>query len=93
MLSFFPRDVLDEILYLIESVSEDFPTYSSTPSRKQPCHIILKPIHKCKICGPDSLSSCISELLYLYCVDILKNLPIHSFKLSYYTSPQGLFTQ
>ena len=29
MLSFFPRDVLDEILNLIESVSEGFPTYSS----------------------------------------------------------------
>ena len=29
MLSFFPRDVLDEILDLIESVSEGFPTYSS----------------------------------------------------------------
>ena len=28
MLSFFPRDVLDEILYLIESVSEGFPPYS-----------------------------------------------------------------
>ena len=28
MPSFFPRDVLDEILSLIESVSEDFPTYS-----------------------------------------------------------------
>ena len=28
MLSFFPRDVLDEILDLIESVSEGFPTYS-----------------------------------------------------------------
>ena len=28
MLSFFPRDVLDVILYLIESVSEGFPTYS-----------------------------------------------------------------
>ena len=27
MLSFFPRDVLDEILNLIESVSEGFPTY------------------------------------------------------------------
>ena len=30
MLSFFPRGVLDEILNLIESVSEDFPSYSST---------------------------------------------------------------
>ena len=28
MLSFFPRDVLDEILDLIESVSEGFPTYT-----------------------------------------------------------------
>ena len=27
MLSFFPGDVLDEILYLIESVSEGFPTF------------------------------------------------------------------
>ena len=29
VLSFFPRDVLDEILNLIESVSEDFPSYSN----------------------------------------------------------------
>ena len=29
MLSFFPRGVLDEILNLIESVSEEFPSYSS----------------------------------------------------------------
>ena len=28
VLSFFPRDVLDEIWDLIESVSEGFPTYS-----------------------------------------------------------------
>ena len=28
VLSFFPRDVLDEILNLIESVFEDFPSYS-----------------------------------------------------------------
>ena len=27
MLSFFPRGVLDEILNLIESVSEEFPSY------------------------------------------------------------------
>ena len=30
VLSFFSRDVLDEILNLIESVSEDFPSYSDT---------------------------------------------------------------
>ena len=29
MLSFFPRGVLDEILNLIESLSEGFPSYSS----------------------------------------------------------------
>ena len=29
MLSVFPRDVLDDILGLIESVSEGFPTYSN----------------------------------------------------------------
>ena len=36
VLSFFPRDVLDEILNLIESVSEDFPSYSLIPDRSQP---------------------------------------------------------
>ena len=34
VLSFFPRDVLDEILNLIESVSEDFPSYSSVAGKK-----------------------------------------------------------
>ena len=33
MLSFFPRDVLDEILNFIESVSEGFPSYPSTKRR------------------------------------------------------------
>ena len=33
MLSFFPRGVLDEILNLIESVSEGFPSYSSVHER------------------------------------------------------------
>ena len=34
MLSFFPRGVLDEVLNLIESVSEGFPSYSFiNPSR------------------------------------------------------------
>ena len=36
VLSFFPRDVLDEILNLIESVSEGFPSYS--------CSTFLAPI-------------------------------------------------
>ena len=34
MLSFFPRGVLDEILNLIESVSEGFPSYSFRTFRK-----------------------------------------------------------
>ena len=33
MLSFFPRGVLDEILNLIRSVSEGFPSYSYIDSR------------------------------------------------------------
>ena len=36
MLSFFPRVVFDEILNLIESVSEGFPSYSS---EKEKCVI------------------------------------------------------
>ena len=34
MLSFFPRGVLDEILNLIESVSEGFPSYSSKYAKR-----------------------------------------------------------
>ena len=42
VLSFFPRDVLDEILNLIESVSEDFPSYSE---RKHECLFSSSPVH------------------------------------------------
>ena len=35
MLSFFPRGVFGEILNLIESVSEGFPSYSFVPSGKE----------------------------------------------------------
>ena len=35
VLSFFPRDVLDEILNLIESVSEDFLTILGLPEPKK----------------------------------------------------------
>ena len=38
MLSFFPRGVLGEILNLIESVSEDFPSYSLTLKRQSDVH-------------------------------------------------------
>ena len=44
VLSFFPRDVLDEILNLIESVSEDFPSYSCPrcSSSEKTCMCVLK---------------------------------------------------
>ena len=42
MLSFFPRGVLDEILNLIESVSEDFPSYSQLSPRSHPRHLVGK---------------------------------------------------
>ena len=37
MLSFFPRGVLNEILNLIESVSEGFPSYSKKCIKKSLC--------------------------------------------------------
>ena len=40
MLSFFPRGVLDEILNLIESVSERFPSYISTYVYPAAGHVI-----------------------------------------------------
>ena len=46
VLSFFPRDVLDEILNLIESVSEDFPSYSSF-KMKVWCVFSLKSPQRC----------------------------------------------
>ena len=43
MLSFFTRGVLDEILNLIESVSEGFPAYSCTVGHKfQRLSLLLK---------------------------------------------------
>ena len=56
VLSFFPRDVLDEILNLIGSVSEGFPSYSYW-------HVIRNPLLKlsdnkiiCKCILTDSTS-------------------------------------
>ena len=49
MLSFFPRGVLDEILNLIESVSEGFPSYSLLSNlivtafkRKENLHAVIR---------------------------------------------------
>ena len=41
VLSFFPRDVLDEILKLIESVSEDFPSYSLVHKCLEHLHLLV----------------------------------------------------
>ena len=43
MLSFIPREVLDEILNLIELVSEGSPTYSDYPKLRQ-----LMLVEECK---------------------------------------------
>ena len=43
MLSFFPRDVLDEIWDLIESVSEGFPSYSYRDRRTDARLIAISP--------------------------------------------------
>ena len=59
----FPRDVLDEILNLIESVSEGFPTYSSFKSR----NYIQNEKH-----GPYSGPSFVSDTIYTW------NKQIHS---------------
>ena len=42
VLSFFPRDVLDEILNLIGSVSEGFPSYSFSSLSDHILHIDIK---------------------------------------------------
>ena len=53
VLSFFPRDVLDEILNLIESVSEDFPSYS--------CELIRQTI----VCRLSKLLHVVKKILLL----------------------------
>ena len=49
MLSFFPRGVLDEILNLIESVSEGFPSYSCTIFLLFSKKVELQVTQKCKL--------------------------------------------
>ena len=53
VLSFFPRDVLDEILNLIESVSEDFPSYSLvyiiTHAKYYQTEIVTSPYDLCEM--------------------------------------------
>ena len=66
VLSFFPRDVLDEILNLIESVSEDFPSYScigNFASLPQLC-----PIHSRLVYDPTGTIFAIlySEVPYMF---------------------------
>ena len=51
MLSFFPRDVLDEIWDLIESVSEGFPIYSSTVVLAFSIIVVHKNKPKLNICN------------------------------------------
>ena len=48
VLSFFPRDVLDEILNLIESVSGDFPSYFYSFSALVVLDVLC--VHYCSSC-------------------------------------------
>ena len=57
MLSFFPRDVFDEILDLIETVSEGFPTYSYIKFK----HTLLRN-NTDKWVGPQVLTTLITVL-------------------------------
>ena len=68
VLSFFPRDVLDEILNLIESVSEDFPSYSLIFLLKK-CKTIVNCDSIHFVCFCVSVSSCcvlVYMLTYAY---------------------------
>ena len=71
VLSFFPRDVLDEILNLIGSVSEGFPSYSYSLIDKNRCFIYLYTggLFNCymldeSICHFRGVGSILSLLLY-----------------------------
>ena len=50
VLSFFPRDVLDEILNLIESVSEDFPSYSYRFPRIHRQLMLIRSVLEKRVC-------------------------------------------
>ena len=69
MLSFFPRVVLDEILNLIESVSEGFPSYSK-------CNVELKTLLLQCLSEPEFYS----DLVYKFRKIIGKNYFPYHFK-------------
>ena len=68
MLSFFPRGVLDEILNLIESVSEGFPSYSYVAtiikSETRPTSMQLKKASKLpNVTGMTTIKGDLSKIL------------------------------
>ena len=69
MLSFFPRDVLDEILNLIESVSEGFPTYSCHKTQRPACAmsgknvLFLRPHATCTFCKNLKMSCGVIQMI------------------------------
>ena len=60
VLSFLPRDVLDEIWVLIESVSKGFPIYSSMLCKNDECYCKLPSL---PLCMPDQ---CVTTAHSLY---------------------------
>ena len=69
VLSFFPRDVLDEILNLIGSVSEDFPSYSFNIGKLyavQKIHCIYRGYNNNSVIIITKILLLLSSLLLLY---------------------------
>ena len=70
MLSFFPRGVLDEILNLIESVSEGFPSYSYSSECFMPSENWKFETDCFQILYPDKLQLC-NVMLLVDCLGIV----------------------
>ena len=67
VLSFFPRDVLDEILNLIESVSEDFLTTQQSTNELGVNSFFTNTFNNVQECNKINWSACqFSALLLLY---------------------------
>ena len=66
VLSFFPRDVLDEILNLIESVSEDFPSYSYKLFKTQEITVLFSFLNLKKIVSTKLPLSFVHMLIFFF---------------------------
>ena len=80
MLSFFPRNVLDEIWDLIESVSDGFPTYSQYFLSVFTCMVSTA------FCYTDYAYAYYHEMVYvIYYDDRLANVQLHVLIINVYS--------